>query len=466
MSEARDIYIDRIKRELIGPGSDIFYCSEDYSDEIIEGKPLSRYYSGILFPPKTDLIEDEPGLFNEDNDELNEVPEELTHKEKEKVNEENKVIENEEDDGTFKLRANLYFPTNIGLTFCVPLETDTIDLSLNFGTYKKANSKKVIIKYKGDGIELLSRFGLQEYIEYDVEKKTLSLKRGLKGNRRKNQKSEDYLILDDCLKNFAKEISRDHTLLQHLKKLVYGKDKWQRVSHNYNLKIGIDRSNEYPLEALVNELEKLPNNLAKGITLYVKVYQDDTRQKKFVKFLLENKAIGIKAKKYLPANEKLNQSCLFQVEIKINSKELLPFNKKLENEFLSEEDKTLNFLYEDIKSYGIGHGAACEWELTDNPTWIKTSFFPHYDIKNQSTEFDFKDVEVEKILEIKNLSSFSQLNKNEIISGLRRFNNFYKDWIDEKTKENKNRSNSEIGNRNLLQCINVFNRARHRGECF
>lgn len=459
MSEARDIYIDRIKRELIGPGSDIFHCSEDYSDEIIEGKPLSRYYSGILFPPKTDLIEDEPGLFNEDNDELNEVPEELTPKEK--VIEENKVIENEEDDGTFKLRANLYFPTNIGLTFCVPLETDTIDLSLNFGSYKKANSKKVIIKYKGDGIDLLSRFGLQEYIEYDVEKKTLSLKKELKGNRRKNQKSEDYLILDGCLKNFAKEISRDHTLLQHLKKLVYGKDKWQRVSHNYNLKIGIDRSNEYPLEALVNELEKLPNNIAKGITLYVKVYQDDTRQKKFVKFLLENKAIGIKAKKYLPANEKLNQSCLFQVEIKINSKELLPFDKKLENEFLSEEDKTLNFLYEDIKSYGIGHGAACEWELTDSPTWIKTSFFPYFDIKNQSTEFDFKDAEIEKILGIKNLSSFSQLTKDEVISGLKRFNKLYKKWIDEKTEENKNRSNSEIGTKNLYQCQIVFNRIQN-----
>ncbi|MDP2302446.1 MAG: helicase-related protein [Ignavibacteria bacterium] len=458
MSEARDIYIDRIKRELIGPGSDIFYCTEDYSDEIIEGKPLTRYYSGILFPPKTELVVDEPELFNEDNDELNEEPVELTTKEKENIKEENEIIDRSEEDETFKLRTNLYFPTNMGLTFCIPLERATIDLRLSFGTYKKASSKKVKIKYNGVGIELLSRFGLQEYIEYDVENKILSLKKELKGNRRKNQKSEDYFILDGCLKNFAKEISYDHTLLKHIKKLVYGKDKWQRVSHNYNLKIGIDKSNSYLLRKLINDLDKIPQNFIEGIKLYVKVYNDDIEEKKFVKILLENKANGVKAKKYLPTNEKLNQSCLFQVELSINSDKLLPFAKKAENEFLSDEDKTLNFLYEDIKSYGIGHGAACEWEMTENPTWITTSFFPNFNIKNQSTEFDFKDAEVEEILEIKNLSTFSQLSKELIISGLNRFNGLYSKWIDEKTEENKNRSNSKIGNRNLLQCINVFNR--------
>ena len=465
MSEARDIYIDRIKRELIGPGSDIFYCSEDYSDEIIEGKPLSRYYSGILFPPKTE--EDNDGSSNEDNDDFNEEPNDVKEKDKpiiddNKLNKKDyQITPTEEDDETLKLRTNLYFPTHIGLTFCIPLGTDAIDLTLSFGTYKRASSNKVKINYDGEGAELLTRFGLQEYIEYDVGSKTLSLKKELKGNRKKNQKSEDYLILDGSLKNFAKEISKDHTLLKRLKKLVYGKDKWQRVTHNYNPKIGIDKSNSYSLEVLVNRLEKLPHNLAKGITLYVKVYQDNSTQIKFVKILLENKAIGVKAKKYVPNNEKLNENCLFQVEMIINSEKLLPFDKKAENEFLSDEDNTLNFLYEDIKSYGIGHGAACEWELIDSPTWIKTSFFPYFDIKNQSTEFDFKNTEVEKILEIKNLSSFTQLNKEDVISGLRKFNKLYKEWIDYKTEENKNRSNNEIGSRNLLQCIKVFNRIQN-----
>ena len=174
MSEARDIYIDRIRKELIGPGSDIFVCSEDYGDEIIEGKPLTRYYSGILFPPKTELIEDEPELFNEDNDEINEIPKELVAEDKAELKKENEEVEIDADDETFKLRTNLYFPTNIGLTFCIPAKTDSIDLTLSFGTYKKASSKKVKIKYNGEGVDLLSRFGLQEFIEYDIENKILS----------------------------------------------------------------------------------------------------------------------------------------------------------------------------------------------------------------------------------------------------------------------------------------------------
>ena len=48
--EGRAIVINRVRKELIGPGSDIFLCSSDYSDEIIEGKPLQRYFSAILFP--------------------------------------------------------------------------------------------------------------------------------------------------------------------------------------------------------------------------------------------------------------------------------------------------------------------------------------------------------------------------------------------------------------------------------
>ena len=48
--EGREIVINRVRTELIGPGSDIFLCNSDFKDEIIEGKPLQRYISAILFP--------------------------------------------------------------------------------------------------------------------------------------------------------------------------------------------------------------------------------------------------------------------------------------------------------------------------------------------------------------------------------------------------------------------------------
>ena len=59
--EGRDIVINRVRKELIGPGSDIFLCNADYTDEIIEGKPLQRYFSAILFPKQIQSNPDDNG---------------------------------------------------------------------------------------------------------------------------------------------------------------------------------------------------------------------------------------------------------------------------------------------------------------------------------------------------------------------------------------------------------------------
>ena len=69
--ENRNKIIDRIEKELIGPGSDIFLCDDDFSNEIIEGKPLQRYFSAILFPKQivTDDSETGKGDFSQNDDE-------------------------------------------------------------------------------------------------------------------------------------------------------------------------------------------------------------------------------------------------------------------------------------------------------------------------------------------------------------------------------------------------------------
>ena len=173
---------------------------------------------------------------------LNEEPEEIINKDKEVIKDENEITQIEEEEEIYKLTSNLYFPNNIGLTFCVNHNIQELELNLSFGTYKESSANMIGIKYNGEGIELISQFSLQELIDYDVTNKILFLKKKLEGKKKRNQKSGDYLILDSCLKNFASEISRDHKLLKHIKKLVYGKDKWQRIPHNYNFKIGMRKA--------------------------------------------------------------------------------------------------------------------------------------------------------------------------------------------------------------------------------
>jgi len=70
----REKIITRVQKELIGPGSDLFECSDkvNFSDEIIADKPLLRYFSGILYPKKN-AIDD----FPEVDDESDETPIEI-----------------------------------------------------------------------------------------------------------------------------------------------------------------------------------------------------------------------------------------------------------------------------------------------------------------------------------------------------------------------------------------------------
>ena len=47
----REIYITRIKQDLIGPNGEL--------DEVIDESPSERYYCGIIYPKKTELSQED-----------------------------------------------------------------------------------------------------------------------------------------------------------------------------------------------------------------------------------------------------------------------------------------------------------------------------------------------------------------------------------------------------------------------
>ena len=52
--EVRKEYVERVRRELLGPGSEV--CIPDAEHELISSAPNVRYSIGILFPQKQRLI--------------------------------------------------------------------------------------------------------------------------------------------------------------------------------------------------------------------------------------------------------------------------------------------------------------------------------------------------------------------------------------------------------------------------
>ena len=464
--ENRETVIARVKKELIGPGSDIFHCQDatHYTDEVIEGKPLMRYFSGILFPKRK--------LNNGDTD-VNEYDNETDETNPDNVSDDDKVFEDDipnieqldstsiEEKGEMQYTANTFSPSQYGISFAASVECKELNVNLSFGCYKKAKGQEISLHYDGDSIELLSQFGLSQYVSYDKESKLLILP--------KEPTSEEKKIRNAIL-NQMKQDYGNTGLYKAIFKLFF-KDKYKRINNNITVKISIQdvlsEPDDYKKILLSSirgvdtskwwegKIGKVELKLADSLILHIKAYPRN--DKLIFKAILEN-TLSFPQDKFSLANEALNQICLFQTEIKVESDCLVPFSEYKDVLYKSQEDQMFDYLYRQKLAYGIGHNVACTWENceddTKKPTWISSTFIPQYNVKNQSTKID--KIPSETLL-IKNLSSFNN-DKDDIISKLIILCNAYENWIE---KESVSGKGSVFASQNSLKCKKINERIRN-----
>ncbi|VTR43658.1 helicase-related protein [Sphingobacterium thalpophilum] len=462
VKENRDIVIERVQKEIIGPGSDLFHCKKDFSDEIIEGKPLQRYFSGILFPKQLQPN----GSDNGEQEMKDEDVDDVADLSSDKIEEENKlkeVFEEDEDetdktDTQPKYTANTFFPSHFGITFAVKNTCKRFKAIVRFGNYIKAKPEEIKISYGGDSVNLLSEYGLNSVVSYDEENKTLSQTKKLQ--RTKDGKTTaEYQAFQDGLKAFTKATSYDHALYKTISKLFF-KDKYKRNDNKIEVEINIadilsadNQHIELKLSEQLNvNTEKWSKEMKESLVFHLKLYPDYA-DKYYIRAIVENKSLIAKGKFSL-SKEKVNQLSCFQTEIRIESEKLLPFRDYKAHLYKTDEDRMLDYLYRDKLAFGIGHNTACTWENAQSPNtpqWIQSTFLPEYDVKSQSSETDKIRGE---ILNIKNLSVYNT-SKDNIISNLSKVAEAYKTWIEDARKEaNKN----ELGLKNITKCEQIYKR--------
>jgi superfamily II DNA/RNA helicase len=456
----RENVISRVQKELIGPGSDLFECSDkvNFSDEVIADKPLLRYFSGILYPKQTGI-----GDFVEDDDENDETPSEIAEEVNSTVVEDGDAIpatESKEDNKEVQYSASTFFPSQYGISFAVSKDCPELKINLSFGNYKKAKAKEIAIEYGGDSVDLLEQFGLQPFVVFDSENKLLKQTKELT-KQEKQQRSS-------CLNSLGKD-HRDSGLYKTLTKLFF-KDKYKRYDNRIETTIAIDeikRSENQYYKILLSEIPnansdqwwKSKNESLKDyLYLHIKLYEQPN-SKYVVRVFIENTLLFPRTK-FSIAKETLNQTCLFQTEIKVETPYLQPFNDYKNNLYKSEEDRMLDFLYREKLSYGIGHNTACTWEDCENdtktPIWISSTFLPQFNVKSQSTDIEGFD---KKQLEIKELSSFNS-NKDTIVSNLKKLVDAYLKWIENEEKETSKLSKDDkiLALSNIEKCKIIHKR--------
>ncbi|MDR2512167.1 MAG: hypothetical protein LBC89_06930 [Bacteroidales bacterium] len=464
----RETVIARVQKELIGPGTDLFECSDKagFSDEIIADKPLLRYFSGILYPKQTAV-----GDFVEDDDENDETSIEITeeindntvdHKDNDKLS---KTKEDDKDPQykDVQYSASTFFPSQYGISFAVAKDCPELKISISFGNYKKAKAGEIALPYGGDSMELLNKFELQRFVVYDAENKLLKLTKELS--------KEEKQIRNSCLSSLGKD-HRDSGLYKSLTKLFF-KDKYKRNDNKIETTVFIEpiqQSDNKHYKVLLSELDGVNcESWWKGTTkkedtkktfvkdnlwLHVKLYEQ--AEKNVIKIFIENTLLFPRTK-FSTAKESLNMACLFQTEIKVEVPHLQPFNSYKNNLYKSDEDRMLDFLYREKLSYGIGHNTACTWEdcedNTKTPAWVSSTFLPQFNVKSQSTDIEGFD---RKYLEIKKLSSFND-NKNTIISNLKKLSCAYLKWIEnEETETSKlNEEDKKLALSNIDRCKSI-----------
>jgi len=456
----REKVISRVQKELIGPGTDLFECSDkvNFSDEVIADKPLLRYFSGILYPKQTAI-----GDFMEDDDENDETPSEIAEEDSREIEDSDNtsnINEGTEDNKEIAYSASTFFPSQYGISFAVSKDCTELKIDLSFGNYKKAKAKEIAIKYGGNSVDLLKQFGLQAFVFFDSEKKILKQTKELTKQEKQRRSS--------CLNTLGKD-HRDSGLYKTLAKLFF-KDKYKRYDNRIETAINIDDIKNAENQHYKVLLSELPNangdqwwksknkSLKDYLYLHIKLYEQPN-SKYVVKVFIENTLLFPRTK-FSIAKESLNQTCLFQTEIRIETTHLQPFNDYKNNPYKSDEDKMLDFLYREKLSYGIGHNTACTWENceddTKTPSWVSSTFLPQFNVKSQSTYIDGFDKEY---LEIKKLSSFNN-DKDTTISNLKKLSDAYLKWIEtEETEANKLSENDKIlALSNIQKCKTIQKR--------
>jgi len=457
LEEQRLIFKDTIKKNLIGPGSDIISKNDD--EEILSDYPLSRYYSGILFPERETNSSSESFGFE---DEIIAKAEIEDDGDGENQDEEKGDADAEVDDSVKDFKdtkeevekeyseANQYFPTNFGLTFCVPKETKNIEVSFSYARYRQLKTEDGKIEIKKEDFEwftnsphnpikdlLIYEDGFLRFDKEKFKKSDLSVR----NLRSKFLQTEEQNELFDSI-----PYKKVNLLLGRL---------WQRYKEEpFTVELNLMDKDFDEGEGF--SLKNADDSAEMTSCFYKKIYEKGDR--KYIKILLANRDKHPK-RKFSFSNEKLNAKAIFQGEIVIRSKNFLPYKEQSEINPFDEELNLINFQYRNVKSFGIGHGCAVAWNDNERPTELKTTFLPEVDIKNFSNDFrdDFPK-DLQDITELKKLSVWTDLSKAEIIKKLTTFAHKYQDWITEQKTTNTTETHRPIFEKIISQQEDTLNR--------
>ena len=444
MISAREEYIDIIKAELMGPGSE--FSLPDAEHELISSSPTSRYSVGILFPQGNAINQDndetvpteETGLESADTSEdVSRVNDPVATKKQRTYEVDETADENlDEEIGM----STQYMPSSMGITFLVKGNADLIRGSLSFATYRNAKVPDCAIPYLPDDPDNYAvPSELAHVIVYDKGSRVLRLTASLTAKEVRSIFERDTIPESEA---------------QILQKIAYRfvdycSMGYVRIPHKIPEFVLDFTNGDY---ADNEENHNLDGTDAKLVALRRRI-SDDTWS---VTVMLVNGLTESPVK---------SNRCIFQSKIEIgtdnNSFVFLESNPNSDVSAMDDEERSLDLLYRHKKIYGTGLGTSVDWEIDDNGKGsIWNDFFPITEVPSMSFSLPKNDLLGDGELSMKYLSDLDSSDRETKLKSMRSLVDLYRQWVEdlEKTAAKLDARYVSAAAKNVQECKRAYQR--------
>ena len=283
-------------------------------------------------------------------------------------------------------------------------------------------------------------------------------------------KEEEYLSEEEktATIKMLKEIEKHECFISYFEDLIDMYDKksfgfWESHTFRRNVDLSSLKKNisgnkaiyspkKNPcLKEIVREEIDSTHFIALDLWLQVTINSKDKDDKDvYLKILLQNTSSPFEEDKlhyFSIVTEGVNRLCFFGVKIDVLSDCIKPYHENGRYKDVTREEDKLDFLYRDIKDYGVGHLCSVDWEFDENNKvkHIFSEFIPSYETpdiepvpRNKYAPFVEEKNKLmpppflnsNQCLSFKWLSSIMETPDSEIQSALLTFVDTYGQWID------------------------------------
>ena len=438
--DAREEYVERVKKELLGPGSEV--CIPDIERELISSSPSVRYSIGILFPQNHCISKDNDDGTDEDsvteNEEVSVDDADVTKKNNSESAD--SMVDPEEDSLDEQIGLAMQnLPSSMGYSFLAKGKCEKLVFSLSFATYDSAKMEDCAYPIP---VDLPDGYILPPEVTYCLK----------------------YDADFKCLRLIYKISKRDINDLREIDTMPENERGWiinglyrlydqfhsgfVRRPHTDEITVDFGNKNYCDIDFAVDDLPV-------KVTALRRLIKDDVYS---VTVMLVNP--------HEKSSNTVNpKECYFQSKLRIdsqyNSFVFVDTSEYSKYGFDDPEELSNRLLYRKKKVYGYGLGTSTSWEIDDDGNgWLENDFFPKSEVPAMNFDLDKEKSKVPTFtLSMKQLSDLGDHEQSEILDGLRIFVAEYKKWIDELSLQKfSDEVMTETARIHIQKCLDSYER--------